>query len=278
MSYLVATPQGYRRKIGPRSRYGSTPDESAYQRTPTMADRVNRDTQMTGTAHRSRNPHAERESMEVMQREKADRYLFDQEKRKANQARKREEAQRNEAATSKASASTASTVAAGMVGGPMAAKLAGGISSFLAKQRTGMDRAERVKQAAADRAKGRAKYEAEKSGKAPEPAMVEKKPEQRKEAVMPAATHSTPTKSAATPAPKSAAKTAQASTKAPTNGFSSEFHRRFDPMPSATTPYSKMSDRELKDAYKELGASPRSGIGILREQLRRKAIQQSNGI
>lgn len=161
----VATPQGYRRKIGPRSRYGTTPDESAYQRAPTMADRVNRDTQQTGTAHRSRNPHAERESMEAMQREKADRYLFDQEKRKANQARKREEAQRNEVKTARVSTATASNLAAGATGGGAAAQLSGALAAFMDSQRATNDRDTRAKQAAADRAKARSRYAAERKMK-----------------------------------------------------------------------------------------------------------------
>lgn len=171
MSYLVATPQGYRRKIGPRSRYGSTPDESAYQRTPTMADRVNRNTQMTGTAHRSRNPHAEREAMEVAQRETADRYLFDQEKRKANQASKREEDAKIPQQPNQ-EVKDAAGVAAYGTGKPPSA----GVASVMDASRLKAERAARAKQvaaertaraiqAAAERAKGRAKYEAEKKPK-----------------------------------------------------------------------------------------------------------------
>jgi hypothetical protein len=57
--------------------------------------------------------------------------------------------------------------------------------------------------AKADRAKARARYEAEKRGNTPTPATPEKKPETRKEAAMPAATHSSPVRATA---PKPASK------------------------------------------------------------------------
>lgn len=164
----VATPQGYRRKIGPRSRYGTTSNESAYgdgvgPQGPQSS--MNRGTGVgSGRSSLEANfgSNADRAFRERAEREQADRFLADQEKSKANQARKREGAQAMEAKTSTASRSAASNMVAGAMGGGVAAQLSGGISSFLEKQRTATDRATRAKQAAADRAKARSRYAAEK--------------------------------------------------------------------------------------------------------------------
>ena len=162
----VATPQGYRRKIGPRSRYGTTPDGPAYNRTP---QRVGSEPQRVGTSNSGLDAHfgsdAMRRRKELDEREKADRYLADQEKRRANQARKREDAQRAEAKTAQ-DANTASKVGAAVAkGGNVLSKITGGIGAVLANHRTPAQiREANAKKAAEDRAKGRAKYEAEKSG------------------------------------------------------------------------------------------------------------------
>jgi hypothetical protein len=159
----VATPQGYRRKIGPRSRYGTTPDQPAYERTPQS---VGSERQRVGTMPSGLDAHfgsdAMRRRKELDDREKADRYLFDQEKRRANQARKSEEAQRTEAKTAQ-DANTASKVADAVAkGGNVLSKITGGIGAVLANHRTPAQiREANAKQAAADRAKGRAKYETE---------------------------------------------------------------------------------------------------------------------
>lgn len=146
----VATPQGYRRRIGPRSRYGTTPDEPAYQRT---SQRVGSSPQRVGSSSSGLDEHfgseAGRRRKELDEREKADRYLFDREKRRSNQARKSEQTAK---ATSSAT-SAATTAAAGATGGPVAA----GIHSVLAGLRSSSDLASRQRQAAEDRAKGRAK-------------------------------------------------------------------------------------------------------------------------
>lgn len=133
----------------------------------------------------------------------------------------------------------------------VSAKNAAGVAAFGTGKPPPRNAAEA---ATADRAKARARYEAEKRGNAPAPApapaMAEKKPEPRKEAVTPAATHSSPAKSAATPAPKPAAKTAQVATKAPTGGFSEEFKRRFMPsqQPAAVAPTKPKASEPPKQA------------------------------
>lgn len=210
----VATPQGYRRKIGPRSRYGTTSNEPAFGDGvgPQGPQSSMNFRQSVGSGRSSLDAsfgsNADRVSRERAEREQADRFLASQEKRKANQARKREGAQAMEAKTSTASQSAAANMAAGAMGGGVAAQLSSGISSFLEKQRTATDRVTRAKQAAADRAKAHSRYEAEKSGKAPVPAVAEKKPETRKEAVMPTATHASPVRATASkPASKPEPKT-----------------------------------------------------------------------
>ena len=159
----VATPQGFRRRIGPRSRYGTTPDEPAYRRSP---QRVGSEPQRVGTNNSGIDAHfgsdAMRRRKELDEREKADRYLADQEKRRANQARKREEAQRTEAKTAQ-DTNTASKVADAVAkGGNTLSKITGGISAFLASHRSPAQiREANAKQAAADRAKARSRYAAE---------------------------------------------------------------------------------------------------------------------
>jgi len=201
----VATPQGYRRKIGPRSRYGTTSNESAYGdgvgpqgAQSSMNRRSGFSGQTLGSGRSSLDEHfgsnADRVSRERAEREKADQYLFDQEKRRSDEARKREEAAKAPQQPSQEAKNAAGVAAYGSGKPPTA-----GVASVLDDARRATERAARAKQEAADRAKGRAKYEAEKSGKAPSPAMAEKKPEPRKEAVMPKAAHSSPARA---PAPK----------------------------------------------------------------------------
>lgn len=172
----VATPQGYRRKIGPRSRYGTTPNESAYgdgvgpQGPQSSMNRRSGFSGQTLGSGRSGidaqfGSNADRASRELAQREQADRYLFDREKQRAEEAKKREDAQRTEAKTAQ-DTNTASKVADAVAkGGNTLSKITGGISAVLANHRTPAQMREAsAKQAAADRAKGRAKYEAEKAG------------------------------------------------------------------------------------------------------------------
>jgi hypothetical protein len=179
----VATSQGYRRKIGPRSRYGTTSNESAYgdgvgpqgaqssmnRRSGFSGQTVGSGRsgfsgQTVGSGRSSLDKHfgsdADRVSRERAERERADQYLFDQEKRKANQGRKREEAAKAPQQPSQ-EAKNAAGVAAYGTGKPPAA----GVASVMDEARRATERAARAKQDAADRAKGRAKYEAERKRK-----------------------------------------------------------------------------------------------------------------
>lgn len=168
----VATPQGYRRKIGPRSRYGTTSNEPAYGdgvgpqgAQSSMNRRSSFSGQTLGSGRSSLDEHfgtnADRVSRERAEREKADQYLFDQEKRRSDEARKREEA----AKANSTVADVAKTVAAGAVGGPVGGPVAAGVQGVLNRLRQSSDLAARQRKAAEDRAKGRAKYEAERKRK-----------------------------------------------------------------------------------------------------------------
>lgn len=169
--FLTATPQGYRRKIGPRSRYGTTPDEPAYERTP---QRVGMSPQRVGskTAGSGIDEHfgsmAGRVQQEKNERETADRFLADKETRRSNQARKAEQAAKAQTQTS--DMTNAGNAASKAVAGGSNAfnKVTGGVSAFLDSMRNAPKQRndEREATAAANRAKGRAKADAE-AGRTP---------------------------------------------------------------------------------------------------------------
>lgn len=146
--FLTATPQGYRRKIGPRSRYGTTPDGPAYERTP---QRVGMSPQRVGskTAGSGIDAHfgsmAGRVQQEKNERETADRFLADKERRRSNEARRNESKPKSDAVVA--------SVEAGLKGGPLGSALSG----FLSKVRADSEAKTRATKQAADRAKGRAK-------------------------------------------------------------------------------------------------------------------------
>lgn len=150
----VATPQGYRRKIGPKSRYGTTPDEPAYQRTP---QRVGSERQRVGTSNSGLDARFGSSDLRVRkeldEREKADRFLFDREKQRSEEARKKEDA----AKATEAASSATRMMAAGASNGPMGA----GIQGVLESLRTSSERVARQREAAKGRARGRAKALAE---------------------------------------------------------------------------------------------------------------------
>lgn len=168
----VATPQGYRRKIGPRSRYGSTPDAntSAYGRTP---QRVGAAPQRVGTDSSNSGLDAHfgsergRVDAERSQRETADRFMFDKEKQRSDEARKTEMAAKD-TATTQANSNAASAVASAVSsGGNMLTKAAGGLKAMFDAHR-GNDAVRKANDAKreADRAKGKAKADAE-AGRTP---------------------------------------------------------------------------------------------------------------
>jgi len=167
----VATPQGYRRKIGPRSRYGTTPDEPAYERTP---QRVGMSPQRVGskTAGSGLDEHfgssAGRVQQEKNERETADRFLADKERRRSNEARKAEQAAKAQTQTSDmTNAGNAASKAVASGSNPLN-KVTGGVSAFLDSMRNAPKQRsiEREATAAANRAKGRAKADAE-AGRTP---------------------------------------------------------------------------------------------------------------
>lgn len=148
----VPTLQGFRRKIGPRSKYGmNAPQYRPAPRTLLEA---------RGTEGRRQGETGFAASMrEAREVSAANDAMFRREKRIANQAKKAEEAKKTAAAqqssTDKASAS-ASSAAASAAAGPMA-----GIAAAVSKQATAktaaMSREERNKIEEERRAKGRAK-------------------------------------------------------------------------------------------------------------------------
>jgi hypothetical protein len=180
----VATPQGYRRKIGPASKYRQNARLPAFgdgigpqgaQSSMNARSSFSGQTEvgmMTGPRRESAFQTSMREAREVSAANEA---MFRREKRITKQARRAEEAKKagavQQSNTDKASASAAiaaAIAAASAAGGPMA-----GVAAAASKQATTkpaapvMSREERNRIEEERRAKGRAKAEAERPGYKP---------------------------------------------------------------------------------------------------------------